>query len=449
MEKNGLMDKIISLAKRRGFIFPSSEIYGGISSCWDYGPVGVEFKNNIKRAWWKEMVAKRRDVVGLDAAIIMSPKVWEASGHLTAGFADPLVECKECHRRFRQDELEAMGKTRCPDCNGELTDSRQFNLMMKTFIGAVEDQSSVTYLRAETCQGIYVNFPSAKETMRMKIPFGIGQIGKSFRNEITPGNFIFRMREFEQMEMQFFIKPDRLADKGEKKSADWFEYWKQERMNWYLGLGVKKDNLHFRDHRDDELAHYAKKACDVEYKFPFGFKELEGIHDRGDWDLSNHAKHSGQDLSVFDEASKEKFIPQIIETSAGADRSALMLLADAYYEEEVKGEQRVVLKFHPRIAPFKVAVLPLMRKSELVAKAQEIFDLLRDKFSTQYDETGSIGKRYRRQDEIGTPLAATVDYDSLSDKKVTVRDRDTMKQERVLISKLPQYVADKIGKIII
>ncbi len=448
------MEKIVSLAKRRGFIFPSSEIYGGISSCWDYGPVGVELKNNIKRLWWKHMVEDRQNIVGLDSSIIMSPKVWEASGHLTAGFADSLVECKECNHRFRSDDLEEMGKTRCPDCNGELTETKQFNLMMKTFIGPVEDKSAATYLRAETCQGIYMNFNNSIDTMRMKIPFGIAQIGKSFRNEITPGNFVFRMREFEQMEMQFFIRPPHLIkaakkkDKNVKDGAEWFEYWQEERLKWYKEMGVKEENLRLRDHGEDELAHYAKGARDIEYKFPFGFKELEGIHDRGDWDLSNHAKHSKQDLSVYDEESKEKFIPNIIETSAGADRSALVFMLDAYYEEEVKGEQRVVLKFDPRIAPFKVAVLPLMRKPELVAKAEEVFDLLRDKFITRYDETGSIGKRYRRQDEIGTPLALTIDYDSLDDKKVTVRDRDTMKQERVLISKLHKVLQEKLGVLV-
>jgi glycyl-tRNA synthetase len=442
-----LMEKIISFTKRRGFVFQSSEIYGGFGSCYDFGPLGVEMKNNIKRAWWKEMTQSQDSLiggmVGLDSAILMSPKVWQASGHLTAGFADELVECKECHRRFRSDELKD-GK-KCPECNGELTKPRKFNLMMKTFVGSVEDETSTAYLRAETCQGIYVNFLNVLNSSRQKIPFGIAQIGKAFRNEITPGNFIYRTREFEQMEMQWFCHP--------KEADKFFDYWKDRRMKWYLGLGIKKENLRVKEVPKSELPHYAKKAADIEYRFPFGWKEIEGIHHRGDWDLSNHSKHSGQELRYFDEETKEKYFPNVIETSAGADRSFLTFLVDAYQEvkggrtetTESKKEIEVLLDLHKDLAPVKVAILPLVKnKPELVKKAKEVFELLRPYFVCQYDELGSIGRRYRRQDEIGTLFAVTVDFDTLKENDVTVRDRNTMKQERVKIKDLPSVLKEKI-----
>jgi len=438
-----LMSKIISLAKRRGFVFPSSEIYGGFGSCYDYGPLGVEMKNNIKKAWWREMTQLQENIVGLDAAILMSPKVWQASGHLTAGFADELVECKKCHHRFRKDFLE---KGECPDCGGQLTEPRKFNLMMKTFVGPLEDEASATYLRAETCQGIYVNFLNVLNSCRLKIPFGIAQIGKAFRNEITPGNFIYRTREFEQMEMQWFCRP--------KEADKFFEFWKEERMKWYLDLGIRKDNLRFREVAKEELAHYAKRAVDIEYKFPFGWKEIEGIHNRGDWDLSNHAKNSGQNLEYFDEETKEKYYPYIIETSAGADRSFLTFLIDAY--QEVKGgrtkttkavkDVEVLLKIHKDLAPVKVAVLPLVKnKPEIVKKAKEVYDISKTHFTCQYDEVDSIGRRYRRQDEIGTLFAITIDFETLEKKDVTLRDRDTMKQERIKIDDIINVIGKKLN----
>lgn len=436
------MEKIISLAKRRGFIFPSSEIYGGFSSSYDYGPLGVELKNNIKKLWWEEMLQKHDSIVGLDSAILMSPKVWEASGHLSAGFADLLVECKNCHQRFRQDEI----KEQCPNCGGEFMPPRKFNLMMKTFVGPIEDEAAVTYLRAETCQGIYLNFENVLNSMRLKIPFGIAQIGKAFRNEINPGNFTYRTREFEQMEMQFFVHP--------READDWFDYWVKERFQWYLNLGIKKENLRIYQQKKEELAHYAKSAVDIEYRFPFGWKEIEGIHNRGDWDLTNHSKHSGHELFYYDEKTKEKFIPWIIETSAGADRSALVFLIDAY-EEVIGGrtkttkptkEVEIVLKFHPKIAPIKVAILPLVKNKEfLVKKAKEIYQDLKKKFLAQYDEVDSIGRRYRRQDEIGTPFCITVDFQTLEDETVTIRDRDTLDQERVKIKNLTDYLFQKLN----
>ncbi len=439
-----LMGKIASLCKRRGFIAPSSEIYGGFESCYDYGFFGALLKNNIKQSWWKTMTQYRDDIVGLDASILMSPKVWQASGHLTAGFTDPLVECKKCHRRFRKDYLK---EDKCPDCGGELTKEKKFNLMMKTFVGSVEDEASVTYLRGETCQGIYMNYQFMKETMRLKIPFGIAQIGKAFRNEITTRYFIFKTREFEQMEMQYFVEPDA------KEKKKWFDYWKKERLNWYLDLGIKKENLRFREHQENELAHYAKRAIDIEYKFPWGWDEIEGIHDRGDWDLSNHSKHSGQDLSYFDEQTKKKFIPHIIETSAGVDRSVLAFLTEAYQEikggrtetTEAKKETEVVLRLDKELAPIKVAVLPLVKnKKEITKKARQVYDLLKPHWMCQYDEVGSIGRRYRRQDEIGTFLCLTVDFDSLDKEDLTVRDRDTMKQERIKIEELVDYLREKL-----
>ena len=427
-----LMQKIVSLTKRRGFIFPSSEIYGGFGSCYDFGPLGVELKNNIKKAWWSEMLQKHNDIVGLDAAVLMSPKVWQASGHLTAGFADELVECRSCHKRFRKDELQ---NPKCLECGGELTVPRKFNLMMKTFVGPVEDEAAITYLRPETCQGIYVNFKNVLQTMRLKIPFGVAQIGKAFRNEITPGNFIYRTREFEQMEMQWFCQP--------KEADKFFDYWGKKRMNWYLNLGIKKENLRAREVPKKELAHYAKKAVDIEYKFPFGWKEIEGIHNRGDWDLSNHSKNSGQDLKY------EGYFPYIIETSAGADRSLFAFLCDAY--TEVKGgrtkttkatkEIEVVLKIHKPLAPIKVAILPLVKnKPDLVKKAKEIYQMLKSSFICHYDETDSIGRRYRRQDEVGTPFCLTIDFETLKKDDVTIRHRDTMKQERVKIKDLTKFL---------
>ncbi len=452
-QKDDIMNKLVSLAKQRGFIYQSSEIYGGLNSFYDYGPLGVELKNNVKKAWWQSMVYERKDVVGLDSAILMHPKIWEASGHVQ-NFSDPLVDCKKCKKRFRADHLlEAKGikpdlgtmkdspkeLKECPECGGELTDIRQFNLMFKTFMGPVEDEGSIVYLRPETAQGIYVNFLNVKESMRLKLPFGIAQIGKAFRNEITPGNFTFRTREFEQMEMQYFVNP---------KDADkFFEEWKEYRMKWYLSLGMKKENLRFREHAKNELAHYAKKAVDVEYKTPFGWSELEGIHHRGDWDLSRHTEFSGQDLSYTDLETGEKFMPFIIETSAGADRSTLMFLLDAYTEvqggrstttESVK-DVELVLDFAKILSPIKIAVLPLSKKPELDESAKEVFESLKRNWHCQYDVTGSIGKRYRRQDEIGTPYCVTIDFETLEDKAVTVRDRDTMKQERIKIEELSSY----------
>jgi glycyl-tRNA synthetase len=437
-----LMEKIVSLAKRRGFIFPSSEIYGGFGSCYDFGPLGVEMKNNIKRAWWKEMTQNQENIVGLDAAILMSPRVWEASGHLAAGFADELVECKKCKKRFRADQI---GK-KCPECEGALTQPRKFNLMMKTFVGPLEEEASKTYLRAETCQGIYMNFSSVLFSMRLKVPFGICQVGKAFRNEINPKDFIYRTREFEQMEMQWFCNP--------KEADKWFSFWKEERMKWYLALGIKKENLRFKDHAKKDLAHYAKAGVDIEYNFPFGWKEIEGIHNRGDWDLSNHAKNSGQDLSYFDEGTKEKYTPYIIETSGGIDRAFLTFLIDAY--EEVEGgrtqttqsakESEAILKLQKALSPIKVAIFPLVKnKPELVKKAKEIYKILKNKFNCQYDEQGSIGRRYRRQDEIGTLFAITVDFETLEKEDVTVRNRDTMKQERIKIKDLPKFFEEKIS----
>jgi len=438
------LEKIISLCKRRGFITPSSEMYGGFESGYDYGFLGVLLKNNIKQSWWNEMIQYRDDIVGVDASILMSPKVWEASGHLSAGFTDPLVECKKCHHRFRRDHLE---NNKCPDCGGELTKEKKFNLMMKTFVGSVEDKADTIYLRGETAQGIYMNYPFMRDAMRMKIPFGIAQIGKAFRNEITPRYFIFKTREFEQMEMQYFVVPD------EKKKGKIFNYWKEERMKWYLDLGIKKEDLRFKEHAKNELAHYAKKAVDVEYKFPWGWDEIEGIHDRGDWDLSNHGKHSGHDLSYYDEKTKKKFIPHIIETSAGVDRGVLVFLLNAYDEitggrtttTEAQKEAEVVLRLSNKIAPIKTAILPLAKnKEDITKKARQVYDLLKSHWMCQYDEAGSIGRRYRRQDEIGTPYCITIDFDSLDKNDVTVRDRDTMKQERIKIDELVDYLKDKL-----
>lgn len=426
------MDKLVSLCKRRGYIFQSSEIYGGINSCWDYGPMGVELKKNIKEFWWKSMVATREDVEGLDASILMHPKIWEASGHIDS-FTDPMVDCKNCKKRFREDMSEG-GK--CPNCGGELTDSRQFNLMFKTHMGPVEDDASTIFLRPETAQGIYANFINVQKSSRQKIPFGIGQIGKAFRNEITPGNFIFRTREFEQMEMQYFVHPE--------QDQKWMDYWKENRMTWYVDLGIDKDKLVFHEHGKDELAHYAKTAFDIVYEFPFGWQELEGIHNRTDFDLKQHINYSGKDLSYFNEATRDRFVPYIIETSAGCDRTLLTTLVDAYTEEEVRGELRVVLKLSPHIAPLKIGVFPLVKRDGMPELARNIAESLRSQTTVFYDESGAIGRRYRRQDEIGTPYCLTVDSESLENQTVTVRDRDSMEQLRVSIDQLPAYFHEKL-----
>ncbi len=431
---NGVdMDTIVSLCKRRGFIFQSSEIYGGLGSCWDYGPLGVELKRNVKEAWWKAMVHERDDVVGLDSAILMHPQVWMASGHVQQ-FADPLVECKSCNSRFRADQVPG---NKCPQCGGALGEARMFNLMFKTFMGPVEDQAAVVYLRPETAQGIFVNFQNALGSSRKKLPFGIAQIGKSFRNEITTGNFIFRSREFEQMEMEYFVKPG--------TDGKWFEYWLEQRFNWYVRLGIKKEHLHLRQHGREELAHYAIGCYDVEYLFPMGWSELEGIANRGSFDLEQHAKHSGKDLSYFDDESGQRFLPYIIEPSAGVDRSVLAFLLDAYAEETVEKEKRVVLRLHRELAPIKAAVLPLSRNEKLVPMATEVNAGLRRCMITQYDDSQSIGRRYRRQDEIGTPYCVTIDFQSLDDHQVTIRDRDSLKQIRVPAESLVATLTAKLA----
>ncbi|MCC6277439.1 MAG: glycine--tRNA ligase [Oligoflexia bacterium] len=426
------MQKLVSLAKRRGFVFQSSEIYGGINACWDYGPLGIELKLNIKQAWWNSMT-RRPDIEGLDAAILMHPLVWKASGHVD-GFTDPLVDCKKCKNRFRADQIDT--SKGCPSCKGELTEPRNFNLMFKTFMGPVEEDAAVVYLRPETAQGIYVNFLNVHTAARKKVPFGIAQIGKAFRNEITPGNFIFRTREFEQMEMQYFVKPG--------SDDEWMASWKERRLQWYLDHGFRRENLQFHQHGKGELAHYAKAAFDIQYKFPFGWQELEGIHNRTDFDLGRHQEFAKKSLEYFDEHTKEKFLPYIIETSAGCDRSLLACLCDAYREEGEGDDLRVVLKFHPKLAPVKVAFLPLSKKEELTGPTQRLQQEFVEDMVTQYDETASIGKRYRRQDEIGTPLCVTFDFDSLNDKKVTVRHRDTMAQDRVDLTQLKDYVRQKL-----
>ena len=427
------MDKIVSLCRRRGFIFPSSEIYGGLSSCWDYGPLGVELKRNVKEAWWHAMVQERNDMVGMDTSILMHPRVWEASGHLQE-FSDPLVDCKQCKMRWRADELK---EDKCPSCGGELTEPRGFNLMFKTFMGPVEDEGNTVYLRPETAQGMFVNFENVLNTTRKRLPFGIAQVGKSFRNEITTGNFIFRSREFEQMEIEYFVKPG--TDK------EWFDYWVEERLNWYLKLGIKKENLRLREHAKDELAHYALGCYDIEYNFPIGWSELEGIANRGNYDLTQHAKFSGKNLNYLDEETKEHIVPYIIEPSAGVDRSVLAVMCDAYDEEPDKDEIRVLFRFHPDIAPIKVAILPLSRKEPLVNLSKEIFATISPCFMVQYDDTQSIGRRYRRQDEIGTPLCITVDFQTLEDNQVTVRDRDSMRQIRIPIGELKNTLTAKLA----
>lgn len=428
------IDKVVSLCKRRGFIFQSSDIYGGVANTWDYGPYGVELKNNVKRAWWKSVVHERYDVLGMDAAILMHPRVWEASGHVN-NFFDLKSDCKECKKRFKAEDLK--DKKKCPECGGELTEPKAFNLMFETNYGSVTDKSSVMYLRPETAQGMFVNFANILDSRHPKLPFGLAQIGKAFRNEITPGNFTFRTREFEQMEIEYFVRPEE-ADKR-------LEEWIEERFNWYLNLGINKTVLRKRPHEKNELAHYAKACTDIEYNFPFGWSELEGIANRTDFDLKQHSKFSGKDLQYFDDAKKERFYPYIIEPSGGVDRTVLAFLVDAYHEEKVKNDLRVVLKLHKDLAPIKVAVLPLLRnRPEIVELAKNIARDLKKVFVAVYDDTGAIGKLYRRQDEVGTPFCVTIDVQSLEDKKVTVRERDTMQQERIDIERLKEYLQNKL-----
>jgi glycyl-tRNA synthetase len=430
------MEKIVALCKRRGFIFQSSEIYGGLASTYDYGHYGVLLKTNVKAEWQRAMIQRRDDMVALDAAILMHPKTWEASGHL-AGFSDPLVQCLgECKQRFREDDLreeqlgseDAEGEIRCPVCGGDLSEPRQFNLMFETYVGPVQDESNKAYLRPETAQGIFINFKNVLQFARKKPPFGIAQVGKSFRNEITPGNFIFRTREFEQMEMEFFVPP--------AEAPRWYEYWKDARRQWYEDLGLRPDHLRLREHDADELSHYSSGTADVEYLFPIGWSELEGIANRGDFDLTQHATFSNEKLEYFDSGTGERYVPHVIEPAAGADRAALAFLVDAYDEEEVEGRGRTVLRLHPRLAPVKVAILPVVSKDGLPEVARDVHAALRGRMQTEYDEGGSIGKRYRRQDEIGTPFGVTIDHQTLEDRTVTVRDRDTLAQDRVAIDAL-------------
>ncbi|HVM42223.1 MAG TPA: glycine--tRNA ligase [Gemmatimonadales bacterium] len=443
MAETDRMEKLVSLAKRRGFVFQSSEIYGGLGSVWDYGPLGVELKRNVKDRWWKAMVHARDDIEGLDAGILMSPRVWEASGHV-AGFTDPLVDCKHCKQRFRADDARIKGTpgqpdAQCPACGtrGTLTAPRLFNLMFKTFMGPVEEDAAVVYLRPETAQGIYVNYLNVLQGSRQKVPFGIAQIGKAFRNEITPGNFIFRTREFEQMEMQFFVRP------GEDEK--WFEYWREQRMAWQTALVRDAKKLRWHQHGPGELAHYAKAAYDIEYEFPFGWNEFEGIHNRTDFDLSRHQQASGKKLEYFDQERNERYVPYVIETSLGADRLALVTLCDAYDEDTVEGESRVVLRFRPEIAPIKAAVLPLVKKDGMPEIAKRIYDDLRGRFTAFYDDGGSIGRRYRRQDEAGTPFAITVDGQTGQDGTVTVRHRDTLVQDRVAAASLVTWLGERLA----
>ena len=442
------MEQIVSLCKRRGFVYPSAEIYGGFANAWDYGPLGVEMRRNIREQWWRTMVRERDDIVGLEAAIITNPKVWIASGHV-GGFSDPLVECRNCHNRFRADNLPGVtigegGKVTlpaelpCPSCGkvGQFTEPRQFNLMFKTFVGPVEDEAAVAYLPPETAQSMFIDFALVQATARKKLPFGIAQIRKSFRNEITPGNFIFRTREFEQMELEYFVRPG--------TEDEWFAYWRQARMDWFLSLGLRGENLRFFDVPKDELAHYSRGTTDLEYRYPFGWGELEGVASRGDYDMQRHIEGSGEPLSFFDDETREHIVPYVIEPAVGLDRIFLILLLDAYDEEPDNQGTRVVLRLSPKIAPVKAAILPLAKKEPLVALAREIQGKLRGRYAVQYDETGNIGRRYRRQDEIGTPFCLTVDFDSLEDGAVTVRDRDSMGQTRVPIADLPAFMAERI-----
>ncbi len=425
-----------NLSKRRGFVFPASEIYGGLRSSWDYGPLGAELLRNIRDAWWTAMVRDRDDVVGLDSSIIQSRQVWVASGH-EASFTDPLVECTNCNVRSRLDKLE--DPEQCPNCGekGRFTEARDFNLLLKTFLGPVEEDAAVTYLRPETAQGIFINFENVRRSSRLRLPFGIAQIGKSFRNEITPGQFVFRTREFEQMEMEFFCRPE--------EAEHWYQYWLDARLQWYLDLGMHPDRVRMRAHDPEELAHYAAATSDVEYSFPWGWDELEGVANRTDFDLKAHSEASGEDLRYYDQEADERFYPYVIEPAAGVTRSAFAFLIDAYEEEEVKGETRVVLKLHPKLAPIKVAVLPLSKKDDLVEVTQQVAKQLRSHWAIEVDVTQSIGRRYRRQDEIGTPYCVTVDFDTLEDQAVTVRDRDTMEQDRLPIEGLVAYLVEKFG----
>jgi glycyl-tRNA synthetase len=430
-----LMDKVVNLTKRRGFVFPSAEIYGGFRSTYDYGPLGVLLLRNVRQAWWRSMVQLRHDVVGIDASILSPPAIWEASGHLD-NFTDPLVECRECHSRERLDKLD--DPDTCPTCgaSNSFTEPKQFNLMFKTHAGPVEDAGAVAYLRPETAQGMFVNFANVLQTSRKKPPFGIAQVGKSFRNEITPGNFVFRTREFEQMEMEFFVPP---AD-----ADQWYEYWCQQRYQWYIDLGMPEDDLRLRPHEADELSHYSSGTSDVEFRFPWGWDELEGIANRGDFDLTQHADASGEKLEYFDQPTGERYVPHVIEPAAGVTRTAMAFLLAAYDEEEVNGDTRTVLRLHHRLAPYQVAVLPLSKKDTLTPTANEVLDLVQPHFMCEYDETQAIGRRYRRQDEIGTPYCVTIDFDSLEDRAVTVRDRDSMAQDRIAIDALVPYLRDRL-----
>jgi glycyl-tRNA synthetase, dimeric type len=455
--RTDVMDTLVSLAKRRGLVYPSSEIYGGLRASWDYGPLGVELKNNVKRQWWKAMVQAREDVVGIDSCVILAREVWEASGHVKE-FVDPLTECQSCHKRFRADHLEeafeakhgrkptGLDEVTCPNCGtkGAFTPPRMFNGLLKTFLGPVEDESGLAYLRPETAQGIFINYLNVQQSARRKIPFGIGQIGKSFRNEITPGNFIFRTREFEQMEMEFFVKPG--------TDEEWHQYWIDERMRWYVDLGINKDNLRLYEHPQEKLSHYSKRTVDIEYRFNFAgaeWGELEGIANRTDFDLTTHSKSSGADLSFFEQETGERFIPYVIEPAAGVDRCVLTFLLDAYAEDEApnaKGqmEKRTVMRLDHRLAPVKVAVLPLSRNADLSPKARDLANQLRRRWNVEFDDAGAIGRRYRRQDEIGTPYCVTIDFETLEDQAVTVRERDTMAQERISIDQVLPYLRERL-----
>jgi glycyl-tRNA synthetase len=457
--RSNRLDAIVSLSKRRGFVYPSSEIYGGLRAAWDYGPLGVELKNNIKRQWWRTMVTERDDIVGLDSSVILAPEVWVASGHVTE-FVDPLTECLSCHKRFRADQLlEAyedkhghapvggLADINCPNCGtkGAFTEPRMFSGLMRTYLGPVESDSELAYLRPETAQGIFINFRNVLQTSRRKIPFGIGQIGKSFRNEVTPGNFIFRTREFEQMEMEFFVRPG--------TDEEWHEYWINERFRWYLDLGIREENLRLYEHPKEKLSHYSKRTVDIEYKFDFvgtEWGELEGIANRTDYDLTTHQNASGQDMSYLDQETNERFVPFVVEPAAGVDRGALTFLLDAYAEDEApdakgKLEKRTVLRLDRRLAPVKVAVLPLSRNADLSPKARDLAATVRKHWNTEFDDAGAIGRRYRRQDEIGTPYCVTVDFDTVNDQAVTVRDRDTMQQDRVALDQVETYLSDRLG----
>ncbi len=428
-----LMEKIVNLSKRRGIVFPSAEIYGGFRSTYDYGPLGVLMLRNVKNAWWRSMVQLRHDVVGLDASILSTPKIWEASGHLE-NFTDPLVDCRSCKERWRADQIQGV----CPNCGStDLTEARAFNMMFKTYVGPVEDEASVAYLRPETAQGMFINFKNVLQTTRKKPPFGIAQVGKSFRNEITPGNFVFRTREFEQMEMEYFVPPD--------QAPKWFEYWYTERLQWYKDLGIRDDLLRLRHHEKEELSHYSAGTVDVEFAFPWGWGELEGIANRTDFDLKAHGAHSGERLEYFDPVTNRPYIPYVIEPAAGATRTMMAFLVASYDEDVIGGEARTVLRLDPRLAPYQVAVLPLSKKEPLMKLADEIFDSLSPTFSCDYDDTQSIGRRYRRQDEVGTPACVTVDFDSLDDTSVTIRDRDSTSQIRVPIAELKSHLVSILG----